>query len=377
MIPYVQSATSPEAPPPYHFPGVTVNAFVWEARMGPIQDYCDRQFNLGSLEERGFVYRPVAFWPYAMLLFIDYPVMIIADQSSSALGGQLPFSDRGVVSQTEVFVALPVARYGATLGKLLTQSTVETALPFIVVGNGVSAVCGREMLGLEKLVAEITTAEGVFPDSFKGSIRLPGWRTWTAGVMQEMLPFLEVETAPALSTFRGSPPETSLATLAQSREAGWMLEEMVNGSNFVEWASLGLVPTSMRTVSLKQIRDAVDPSKALYQSLVTCRSYYYDITNLRMYNENDITITFHDTGSFHEVLQVFLQLDSPTPTGKPITFRPKAGFRFNADIDFDQMRTIHTFPVDRGPGLPPVPASSDLVARWLRPLRGFFGPVSP
>jgi len=138
MIPYVQSATSPEAPPPYHFPGVTVNAFVWEARMGPIQDYCDRQFNLGSLEERGFVYRPVAFWPYAMLLFIDYPVMIIADQSSSALGGQLPFSDRGVVSQTEVFVALPVARYGATLGKLLTQSTVETALPFIVVGNGVS-----------------------------------------------------------------------------------------------------------------------------------------------------------------------------------------------------------------------------------------------
>jgi hypothetical protein len=377
MIPYVQSATSPEAPPPYHFPGVTVNAFVWEARMGPIQDYCDRQFNLGSVEERGFVYRPVAFWPYAMLLFIDYPVMIIADQSSSALGGQLPFSDRGVVSQTEVFVALPVARYGATLGKLLTQSTVETALPFIVVGNGVSAVCGREMLGLEKLVAEIKTGEGVFPDSFKGGIRLPGWRTWTAGVMQEMLPFLEVETAPSLPTFRGSPPETSLATLAQSREAGWMLEEMVNGSNFVEWASLGLAPTTMRTVSLKQIRDAVDPAKALYQSLVTCRSYYYDITNLRMYNENDVTITFHDTGSFHEVLQVFLQLDSPTPTGKPITFRPKAGFRFNADIDFDQMRTIHTFPVDRGPGLPPVAASSDLIARWLRPLRGFFGPVSP
>jgi len=89
------------------------------------------------------------------------------------------------------------------------------------------------------------------------------------------------------------------------------------------------------------------------------------------------TITFHDIGSFHEVLQVFLELESQTPTDKPITFRPKAGFRFNADIDFDQMRTIHTFPVDRGPGLPPVPASSDLVARWLRPLRGFLGPASP
>jgi hypothetical protein len=165
--------------------------------------------------------------------------------------------------------------------------------------------------------------------------------------------------------------------LVQSREASWMFEEMVSAANFVEWASLGLAPTTMRTVSQKQIRDAVYPAKAVYQSLVTCRSYYYNITNLRLYNEEDVNITFHDTGSFHEVLQVFLQLDSKTPTGKPISFRPKGGFRFNADIDFDEMRTIHTFPVDRGPGLPPVPASSDLIARWLRPLRGFFGPASP
>ena len=47
-IPYVQSSASLQVPPPYHFPGVTVNAFVWEASMARVQAYCDTFFNLGS-----------------------------------------------------------------------------------------------------------------------------------------------------------------------------------------------------------------------------------------------------------------------------------------------------------------------------------------
>jgi hypothetical protein len=45
-----------------------------------------------------------------------------------------------------------------------------------------------------------------------------------------------------------------------------------------------------------------------------------------------------------------------------------------ADINFDTMRVIREFPIDRDGGLPPTPGSSDLIARWYRPLRGFFGP---
>ena len=35
--------------------------------MGPIQAYCDAMFNLGPVETRRFVYRPMATWPYALL----------------------------------------------------------------------------------------------------------------------------------------------------------------------------------------------------------------------------------------------------------------------------------------------------------------------
>ncbi|HEX3406789.1 MAG TPA: hypothetical protein VHS81_06090 [Caulobacteraceae bacterium] len=152
MIPYVQSVASQEVPPPYHFPGVTVNVFVWQTAMAPIQAYCDRYFNLGPAEERGFVYKPAAFWPYATLLFLDYPVMISAGRTPQNVGKEVPYSDRGIISQTEVFIALPVVRYGIGPARLALESTLEWALPFIVVGNPMSCVCGREMLGMGKLL---------------------------------------------------------------------------------------------------------------------------------------------------------------------------------------------------------------------------------
>jgi len=377
MIDYIQSTASQEVPPPYQFPDVTVTAFVWEAQMAPIQAYCDRYFNLGTVEERGFVYRPAAFWPYATLLFVDYPVMISSSRAPpSQLGGLTSYSDRGVVSQREVFVALPVMRYGATPTRLIFDTTLEWTLPFIVVDNPSSAVCGREMLGMGKLLAEIEMGEGEFPDSFRGSVQLPGWPTLEPGPPQREMLFLEASTAPTLPTFRGSPEQDSLWTLLQSREAGWFIDELVSASDSLETLSIGLLPTTMRMVSLKQFRDAARPDRALYQALVTYRSKYSNFANFKFYNEQNVQLIFHNTGSFDEILRVFLQL-GPEISREPFALQPKAAYRFNADINFDEMRTIHTFPVDRGPGLPPVPASSDLVSRLFRPWRGFFARPHP
>ena len=66
-IPYVQSSASLQSPPPYSFPGVTVNSFVFEVSMARAQRYCDRFLNIGPEEERDYVYRPLAAWPYASL----------------------------------------------------------------------------------------------------------------------------------------------------------------------------------------------------------------------------------------------------------------------------------------------------------------------
>ncbi len=376
-IPYVQSASSQEVPPPYHFPGVTVNGFVCEARIDVVKAWCDRFFNLGDEAARGFRYGPAPFWPYALLLFIDYPVMISASRTPENIGHETPYSDRGVVSQQEVFIAIPVVRLGTAPGAAIANSTVEWMLPFITVGNPMSAVCGREMLGLEKLRAEIAFGESRFPGSFRGQVSLPGWSLLDPDRMQRMLRFIEADTGPPSPTFRGAPRDSSLYTLFRSRWASDAIDGLGALANLVDSATAGLVPTTMQTVSLKQFRDAAQPDRALYQALISCRTRYSNIANFQFYKEDDVKIAFYPQGSFAEIIR-FVQTSTgglPDKDYEPHQLaKVIAGYRFNADIDFDEMRTLHTFPVERGRGLPPTAASSDLTAPWLRPWKGFFGP---
>ncbi len=379
-IPYVQSSASQEVPPPYHFPDVTVNGFVCEVEIAAAQDYCDKFFNLGDPASRGFKYSAVATWPYALLLMIDYPVMITSSRTPENIGGETQYSERGIVSQQEVFLAIPVLRTGMTPATLLTNSTLEWMLPFITVGNPTSAVCGREMLGLEKLRAEIAFGENIYPGSFRGEVQLPGWAPLQLQAVQRMLPFLEVTTGPPTPTFRGSPRESSLWTLFRSPVFSDLIERAATAADMIDGMSSGLVPTTMQTVSLKQFRDAEQPDRAIYQALIGCRTKYSGITNFRFYKELDVEIRLHNQASFQDITH-FIRLP-PTPPSGPIgdvsrTLSPIAAYRFNATIDFDQMRTLHTFSVDRGDGLPPTRATSDLVAPWLRPWAGFFGPRRP
>lgn len=368
-IRYIQSTGSQEVPPPYYFPGVTVNGFVWEAQMDRVAAYCDRFFNLGAnANERGFVYKPAPAWPYAMLLFMQYPVMISTAQQS--IRPELEYSERGYVAQTEVFVAFPVVRYGVTPTKFALDTTLEWALPFIVVGNAMSAVCGREMIGLEKLLAEIDMGGGDFPSSFKACVRLAGWPRPNAPQQEE--PFLEVETGPTLPTYRGQPAASSVWSLFQSREAGWGFDEMANAAKAINQLTVGLAPSEMRTVSLKQIRDARDPGRALYQALVTCLSRYSNVSKFVFYNENDVRITFSAQPCFRPILELFHTPPTVSAAGIGHAIKPKAAFQFMADINFGEMRTIHTFPSSRGKDLAPVRATSDLTAPWARPWLGLF-----
>jgi hypothetical protein len=189
-----------------------------------------------------------------------------------------------------------------------------------------------------------------------------------------------VDTGPTVPTFRGSPDTSSLWTMFRSRAAGDVIDSIATGADFVETLSAGTMPTSMQTVSLKQFRDAAEPEKAIFQSLVSCRSKYSQIKNFQFYKEDDVHIRFYQDGSFGETLR-FIELPPGNPSDRKDdasrSFSPKAAYRFNADIDFDNMRTLHTFAVDRGPGLAPTPAKGDLTAPWLTPWRGLFAPREP
>ena len=397
---YVQADNSLDVPPPYFFPDVTVQCVIIKANMAAVQKYCDDFLNLGDPQERGFEYRAVPMWPYAQLLFLHYPIMISASLEQFAipdstgkkrgkLGAKrklgVSMANRGTTSQNEVFVAMPVMRYGLGPKGRLIKSELEWILPFIVVDQPWSCVCGREMLGLGKMLSKIHVGDGFYPGSFLGQVQMSGWRKAGVGHMERDLPFLDVKTGPKLPTFRSQDPLESMATAVADRPVRWAMEKLSGITNLLDSASLGVMPTTMRTVSLKQYRDAVQPSKAVYQALVGCRSKYSEMHELEIYDERDITVTFNDVGSFHEIVDTLL---GPDHDGKRVKF-PKekpnvpyagrtadvvGGFRFKANVDFDQMRVIHEFPIHDDEGNLLRPGYSDLTARWFRPIKGFFGP---
>jgi hypothetical protein len=142
------------------------------------------------------------------VLFLDYPTMISAAPPSPGLH-EVAYADRGAISQTEVFVAIPVVRYGRGARRLITDTALEWALPFIVVGNPMSSVCGAKCSALASCCAEIENGVGRYPDSFHGRISLPGWPDDKPGTMQRMQEFMRIETKPVLPTPGGNPAAPS------------------------------------------------------------------------------------------------------------------------------------------------------------------------
>jgi hypothetical protein len=458
MLKYVDSVASQQVPPPYVFPNTTVHAFVWRPDMSKVKAYCDTYLNLkGRLQSSGVVYEPFTLWPFATLFVIDYPVMACADPgrmtmyttgsrhaeaeaTSEAPGAKavtdaakIPFSQRGYTSQREVFVAFPLLRRGRDLRRLATQTMIEWAIPLIIVQNPDSAICGREMLGLEKLCGGIEVGEdnldvehpsqggtvgsakvsiaipdlklpqsstsaatgsasatavfpssrklpaGATPGNFWASVQLRGWESTNAAQVQKFLPFLDVTCGPVLpSIWAPSANVTSALSLLRSRTASKALEAAGVMRDFLDDSLAGLLPNMMQLVALKQFRDAEHPGKAVYQALVGCRTKFSNIVNFRVYNEHDVSLNFHNRGSFCEIVE--LLFDAPKNPSmdqgddQVYSLPAVAACRFNARIDLDQMRTLHTFPIDGASGEPP---ADDWTVPWLKPWQGFMAKRPP
>jgi hypothetical protein len=376
MPQFVQSVANQQTPPPYHFPGVTAHAFVIDIQMGAVQAYCDKYFNLGDEKERGFVYRPLALWPYALLMVIQYPLMINTNRTELGYD-EIPFANRGYCSQNEVFLSVPLVRHGVTPRDLLIKAAIEWAVPFIVVDNSTSAFSGREILGLEKLWGEIYLGSGQFPNGFSADVSVPGWTSLDPDAMQKMRRVLTISTGSPLPGVGCKSSVTSASTMFESPLVLRTFQAMADAADGLVTVSNGVIPNPMRLVALKQFRDAYDPHRAIYQALVGSRSRYYDIANLTLFNEQDVTIKLETGGSFAEIAGIFLpdglnpETDHFDKTRKaPVTAR--AAFSFTANLDFDEMATLHTFPVDGDEVDPVDEGGAGMLAPWLRPWWGLF-----
>jgi len=380
MPQFVQSVANQQTPPPYHFPGVRVHAFIIDMPMDAVQSYCDTYFNLGDAKQRGFVYRPLAVSPFAVLMVIEYPMMINSNRAQLGYD-EIPFADRGYSSQNEVFLAFPVLRHGLTLRNLFMDAAVEWAMPFIAVNNSTSAFSGREILGLEKLWAEIDLGTGIYPNGFSARVAIPAWSSLNPNVQQQMLPVVMIDTGTPLPSVGRASDLTSPWTTLQSPAALKTFEFLSGAMDGLCTFSNGIIPSPMHLVALKQFRDAEDPHRAIYQALVGARTRYYDVSELQLYNEQDVTIMLNSGGSFGEIARLFargaagpLVATDPSQGDQPLNLIAKAAFTFRANLDFDEMRTLHTFPVDGGGAVPEdLTTPGDLLSPWLVPWQGFFG----
>jgi hypothetical protein len=377
MPQFVQSTASQQLPTPFHFPNVEAWVFLFEIPMGAVKRYCDSHLNLGSSRDRKFTYRPLAIYPYATLMVLRYPTMISGDH---ATGNGVPFAQRGYMTQNEVFISVPLVRHGTTMANFLLDVAVESAMPFIVVDNATSAISGREILGFQKVKAEINLGTGPYPSGLSADVKMLGWPSLNPDSMQQLLPFMSISTGPQVPGVGNSPEVTSAWTLLGTTSARKAMEGLAAASDGLDMIACGLMPSALQMVALKQFRDAKNPRKAIYQAITGAKPRYYNVHNIQYYNENDVKITFHDGGSFSEIIKMFL--DPPLHNSEwnedfiDVSVPAKLAYSFTTDIDYADQRTLHTFVSDVDPPQTGSPAPvGDMISPWLRPWRGFWSGV--
>jgi hypothetical protein len=344
MTDFVESFATQHLLPPYHSAGATVNAFVFKLAPHVIQSYCDRFFNLGATSQRPFHYEALPWARIGILIVTQYPNISSLNEENPE-HSSLHARQWDDLQQTELYATIPVARYRVASHNILVDRTIEWVQPFLILDNSTSAFSGREILGLESLYGEIKCAPATDASGFSAKTTLLSWKVFSPTSLQQMLPFVEIQTEPPLA-----PDAGSAAPVADDESAVW-IEELRALIPNLDGLVGGMFPAAMPLAILKQFRDAADPAKAIYQALVTARSRYSSLRNLQFYDPDKCLIQFTEGAMVDEIISTFLDLRTWAPplvqavpeTPQPKVLPVKMAFSFTADIDLDEIRTLHTF----------------------------------
>jgi hypothetical protein len=246
MPSYLTLDSDPAIPPPYSFPGVTIQSFRLAAQITQLQALCDRYLNIGSLQDRGFEYR--AFLPFVDLEFLIYPRMQY---------GLPPFSGWGSAKQEELYFKVFVAKFVLVGGILLPAPAITCFFPYIFVNNAWSLIAGREVIGFPKLLGEFhhgNAAANPYPIT-AATLAIDAFGP-NAVLQPRIFVTIDQATGPA-------PPMRGTWTISSGDLAG--LDSALQAAlAFVEEVDPGL----FQTVHLKQLRDPGAPDAACYQAIV-------------------------------------------------------------------------------------------------------------
>lgn len=266
MPAFIEQDGDPQLPPPYRFPDITITSFRLRADFDSLGQLCDRLYNIGTLSERGFEFRPLI--PFVDMEIVSYPRME---------GAAPPYTDKGFMTQNEIYFRFFVIKYVSIAGMLFPTPEIAVVFPFIFVDNPWSAIAGRGVLGFPKNLARfdlpsaspypIEVSTLVFPE-------------YTANTPLQWKPFVKIRssTAGGLSSL-----PSRLWPWGEILGLHPLLEELLDIAGVLEQSLFSVI-------LLKQFRDPETITNACYQAITQSRFTATDIENITPLPPATITI---------------------------------------------------------------------------------------
>ncbi len=316
--------------PPYLFKGVQSHSFKLKAQAGALDNFCARYLNPAS---NSFTYRPLTSLPlvgggfgspFVVLGVLFYPEM----RSGS-------FHPERSTQQHEVFFSFPVLRYNNEI-----PDKICWVYPFICVDNIRSAITGREVIGMSKLVGRFDCLESLYSakthppsrDSLAAElfredtdcmgISVPTYLRYGRESHEQMLPIIRIQADPKFqaeslqdgeaSELNSSPVlDRSAAESGGAAGRGWpapseagagamwnRVVELLEGFSFLS--------PRLVTNSLKQTRSNVDPAYSDYQALVESTWQSENIRQLKFWRLGHFRIQIFNNAGLPLVNQLGL-----------------------------------------------------------------------
>ena len=316
--------------PPYVFRGIQSHYFKLMAQSGALENFCSRYLNPAS---NAYTYWPLSSLPLAgvgpVRPFVVLGVLFYPEMRSGS------FHPERTTQQHEVFFSFPVLRFNNGF-----PDRICWVYPFICVDNIRSAITGREVIGLSKLVGrfdsydahpagpshspscDCLSGELFADDTDSMGISVPTYLRYGREIQEQMLPIIRIQADPkfpAEGLLDGEPPDLRTApvldrTAAKARAgtgSPWpasaaadsvaflnRMAELVNGFTFL----------SPRLVinSLKQTRSSVDPAYSDHQALMETIWQSENVRQLRFWGLGHFRIQIFNNAGLPLVNQLGL-----------------------------------------------------------------------
>lgn len=347
------------ASPPFNFPGVTARVFPLRASLNLLTGFCESYLNVAR-----HVCELQPYLPYVLLVVLDYGRMAIEE------------ANLGWVSQREVFFSVPLGmwRRDRRGRRKFVKWVVNT--PFIVVDSPTSLTTGRETYGWPKVLATLRYNPERWLIDPRNPLRLLTLDVRGLSCEHPDVPLLEIDQQLEQNIsllppdFRLLEPFERLSRITRTSWAiGFDLADLLMASPLAGFG--GQTPADRRevfldslrqlsgfyrqpgldVVTLKQFRDAGDPTQICYQALVESRlsvARYNRGGLLGLYNQlqGDITggfrIRLHENPALPIVESLGLEVAQERSShGKAVSIlEPFFPFWMSVDLTYGRGRTI-------------------------------------